>query len=430
MRGEIIAIGDELVSGRVVNTTSSFAAHCLFAAGYVTARITTVGDEPEAIEECLLAAIRRSNFVLVTGGLGPTTDDITNEVAAKVLSRPLVLYPEILAQLRNAESQLGLSPLPMRDKLALLPGGAEVLNPAGKAAGHLLVHNGVPLFFLPGVPEELEDHMVRQVLPRLARFVPQRHVLLQRTFKVFGLLETEINARFEDLEGSNETLSVGYYPNFPEVHVTVTVKDVEQGQAAANATFLAACDRVKERLGPAIVAEGEETLEEVVGRLLVEKGGRLGLAESCTGGLVAYRVTQVPGSSEWFERGVVTYSDLAKQEMLGVSSETLGRSGAVSEETALEMVEGICQRANVTHCLALTGIAGPTGGTQEKPVGTVYIALATPERTVVERFAFQGTRAMVQALAAEAALDWLRRFLVYGTYVPGYRSAPRSPKHS
>ncbi|MDL1957905.1 MAG: CinA family nicotinamide mononucleotide deamidase-related protein [Deltaproteobacteria bacterium] len=423
MHGEIIAIGDELVSGKVLNTTASFAANKLFSAGCQVTRITSIGDDPDDIEECLLTAIKRSKYVIITGGLGPTTDDITNEVTAKALGRPLVLNEMILEKIRRAKRRF-VNPVSLREKLAWLPEGAEILNPEGRAAGYLLVHQDIPLFFLPGVPGELEDHMVQRVIPRLNKFISKKLNIRQQTFKVFGLSETEINTLFENLESSRDGLSIGYYPNFPEVNVTATVKGLNPEKVAE--IFQMACNTIKQLLDKHVVAVNEETLEAIVGRLLLKNRGVLALAESCTGGLLSQRVTSIPGSSGWFERGVITYSDKSKEDLLGVSHETLSLYGAVSSQTAVEMANGVKRSAGTGYSLAITGIAGPASGTSQKPVGTVYIALSTPERTVVEQFRFFGTRHMIQALAAETALDWLRRYLSYGTYFPGYRPAEQT----
>ncbi len=383
-------------------------------------RITSIGDDPDDIEECLLTAIKRSEYVIITGGLGPTTDDITNDAVSKALKRDLVINEEILEKIRRAQ-QRPVNPIHLPEKLAWLPEGAEVLNPEGHAAGYLLIHDGTPLFFLPGVPEQLEEHMVQQVIPRLNKLIAKKMTVKQQTFKTFGLSETEINTMLEKLESNQDGLSIGYYPNFPEVNVTATVKGLNPEEVES--TFNTACETIEQLLDRCLVAMDENTLEAVLGRLLLENDGNLALAESCTGGLLSKRVTGIPGSSEWFDRGVIAYSNKSKQDLLGVSGETLSRYGAVSSQTAGEMANGVKRLADTSYSLAVTGIAGPTGGTPQKPVGTVYIGLATREQTVVERFFFPGTRHTVQALAAETALDWLRRHLIYGTYVPGYRPA-------
>ncbi len=412
MFGEIIAIGDELISGKVLNTTSTFAAKKLFSAGYPIRRITSIGDDPRDIEECLIQAIGRSYFVLVTGGLGPTDDDITNEVVAKALGRPLVANQTVMALFERAKAYGHRHSDKFMKKLAMMPEGAEFLNPKGHAAGYLLVHEGIPLFFLPGVPDQLEDHVVNQVIPRLKRLIDKGLTIRQKTFKVFGLQETEINDLVDQIEVGSQGIIIGYYPNFPEVHVTVTVKGEQSPEVEAS--FYGMCQRLQELLGQQVVAQDDETLEEVTGQLLMDKNGMLALAESCTGGLIAHRVTRIPGSSQWFERGVVTYSNQAKQDILGVPKQVLSQHGAVSSQTAIAMVEGVRKISGVQYTLAVTGIAGPTGGLPDKPVGTVYIALSAPEGTKVHRFLFPGDRHMIQDLTAETALDWLRRHLSFG----------------
>jgi nicotinamide-nucleotide amidase len=258
MNGEIIAIGDELVSGKVLNTTASFAANKLFTAGCQVTRITSIGDNPDDIEECLLAAIKRSKYVIITGGLGPTTDDITNEVTSKALGRPQVLNEIILEKIRRAKQRSANSVF-LREKLAWLPEGAEVLNPEGRAAGYLLIHQDIPLFFLPGVPKELEDHLINRVIPMLSRFVPEKIYIRQQTFKVFGLSETEINNLFEKLESSQDGLSIGYYPNFPEVNVTATVKGPDSEKVAE--IFHMACNTIEQMLGIHVVAVNKKLLK-------------------------------------------------------------------------------------------------------------------------------------------------------------------------
>ncbi len=422
MHGEIIAIGDELVAGRTVNTTSSFTARKLFDAGYSIRRITVIGDDIPLIVECLGRAISRSKFLIITGGLGPTTDDITNEAVSRALGRPLEENRQILEKIRECEARHGVTyDHTFKQKLSMLPAGAEVLNPDGYAAGYMLQQEGIPLFFLPGVPEQLEKHVVNQVIPRLVRLLGTGRSVMHKTFKTFGLSEIEINARLARVESGYPGLAIGYYPNFPEVHVSVTIKGGDS--ALTRDACKSACSEIRAILGMNIIAEDDESIESVTGRLLVRRRAMVSVAESCTGGLLGQRFTSVPGSSAWFERGVATYTNRAKEEMLGVRSATLAQYGAVSRQTAEEMAIGIRRISGTGYGLSITGIAGPSGGTDEKPVGTVYIALSTPEKTVPHHFYFPGSREKVRELAAETAIDWLRRHLLDGSYVPGYRPA-------
>ncbi len=422
MYGEIIAIGDELVSGKTVNTTSSFAARRLFDTGYSVRRIVVIGDDIPLIVECLNKSVQRCRFLIITGGLGPTADDITNEAVSRAFELPLIENQQILRKISDCEKRHGLSyDETFKRKLSMLPEGAELLNPDGHAAGYMLMHGGIPLFFLPGVPHQLENHVVEQVIPRLREILGKGRSVMQKTFKIFGLSEIEVNARLSRIESRYSGLSIGYYPNFPEVHVTVTLKG--QSSDETRSACLDACSAIRNALGLYVIAEDDDTLEAVTGRLLVEKHAMVSVAESCTGGLLGQRLTDVSGSSAWFDRGITTYTNRAKEELLNVPHEFIEKYGAVSSQVAESMAEGVKKLSRTAYALSITGIAGPTGGSVEKPVGTVYIALSTPERTEAKRFFFPGGRDKVRATAAETALDWLRRHLTDGSFVPGYRPA-------
>jgi len=410
MRGEILAIGDELTSGRVRNTTSGLAARCLFAAGHEIVAMTTVGDMPALIGTALHTALDRAQFVLVTGGLGATSDDLTNEAVAQALSRPTTLNHEVRAALvrhgvalPNADQKAG-----GLEKLAWLPAGAKALKPGAGMAGHLLVHEGVPVFFLPGVPHEMEELLADCVLPELRRLDPGgASAPRQRLFKVFGLPETEINRRLVPLETAITGLTVGYYPVYPEVHVSLTLRGV------ATDDRLATADRaVREALGPFLYGTAADSLATVVGALLRQQGLTLAVAESCTGGRVAAELTAAAGSSEFFLGGVVAYSNVLKEGLLGVPAAVLTDQGAVSIATATAMATGIRERTRAAVSVAVTGIAGPGGGSPDKPVGTVCFGLADAGQTRALTRHFQGKRWQIQAMASQQALDLLRRRLL------------------
>lgn len=410
MIGEIIAIGDELTSGRILNTTSYFAASQLFAAGHEITAMTTIGDDPKLIGSTLLGSLGRSDFVVVTGGLGATSDDLTSEAVADALDRPSTFYPDILAQIRagtrNAPAELRLS----LEKLAWLPAGAHALKYDAGMAGYFLVHEHKPVFFLPGVPHEMEELLVATVISRLAVWEGEEvRQVRQRLYRVTGLIEKEVNDRLDHLVDGEERIKIGYYPVFPEVHVSLTVVGDNEQEAES---LLAATDRlIREKLGENCYGTELETLEAVVGRLLVEKGLTLGLAESCTGGLISHRITRVPGSSEYFLGGMVVYSNVLKQQLLGVDSKILEDFGAVSSATARAMAEGVRRVTGADVTLSVTGIAGPTGGTPEKPVGTVCFALAVGDQLEDFRFCFSGERWQVQEASCHKALYLLRSAL-------------------
>ncbi|MGB9712168.1 MAG: CinA family nicotinamide mononucleotide deamidase-related protein [Dissulfurimicrobium sp.] len=413
MYGEIIAIGDELVTGRVQNTTSTFAANRLFLAGYQVKGITMIGDDAEAIKAALLSAMTRANFVIITGGLGPTSDDITNEAVAKALGRRLVVNEDILKKVYAERRVWGDTPDIMLEKLAFLPEGAEFLNPDGHASGYVIIDKGVFIFCLPGVPKQLEYLLTTQVIPRIEAAFSSGFITRQRTFKVFGLQETEINVIVNRLLEEMDGINAGYYPDFPEVCLVVSAMGLDKDEV--DKRFVKICREVEVALGESLIGTDGDTQESLAGALLSAKGESLAVAESCTGGLVAHRITGIPGSSQWFERGVISYSNRSKMEMIGVLPETLDRYGAVSRNVGIEMAEGIKKTAGTTYGLAITGFAGPGGGTASEPVGAVYIALSTPESTSCERFLFSGSRHEIQILSAETALDWLRRRLKYGS---------------
>jgi len=403
MIGEIIAIGNELTSGRVLNTTSFFAANRLFTAGHEIVAMATVGDKPAMIAEALTKAIGRADFVIVTGGLGATSDDLTNETVAQTLQRPATFYPEILAEIKTLSTAEGRPADCLLEKLAWLPKGAEVLEPGARMAGYLLVHAEKPIFFLPGVPHEMRHLLAEKVIPRLAAWPGGgARKIAERSYKLFGIGETEVNEQLASLEKMDSRIRIGYYPVFPEVHLSAIAIAEEESEAAR---LIALADgEIRLRLGSYILACGDQTLEGEIGRLLSGRGEVLAIAESCTGGLVAARITKVAGSSRYFLGGVVAYSNDLKERLLSVPAATLRQHGAVSAETAAAMAEGVRHRTGADIGVAVTGIAGPSGGSSEKPVGTVYIAVADAAGTQAHHFLFTGHRWQIQELACQTAL--------------------------
>lgn len=408
MKGEIIAIGDELTTGRTRDSNSAFAAKELFRAGHELLAIATIGDTPEEIGAMLKRAVARSDFVIVTGGLGATSDDLTNEAVSKALARPIVLYHDILLRLQRQAPVPGKHPM---EKMAWLPEGSEILKPDATMAGHLLFVDGTPVFFLPGVPHEMHELMQNQVLPRLATHGQQSRFVRQQVFKIHGLPETEINRRMADLKHGEE-ITIGYYPIFPDVHLVLTV--VGADETNLDAILSDAGQQIMSLLGDSIFAIDNGTMEETVVRLLRNAKKTIALAESCTGGMIASRITDISGASACFLGSIVAYSNQLKTSLLGVAETTLAGHGAVSEETAREMAEGVRRKTGADLGLSVTGIAGPDGGSPEKPVGTVYIALATSSHTLCQRFSFGGSRWQVRKATCQEGLDLVRRLPMDG----------------
>ncbi|MBU0480332.1 MAG: competence/damage-inducible protein A [Proteobacteria bacterium] len=411
MIGEIIAIGDELTSGRILNTTSYFAASQLFAAGHEIVAMTTVGDDPGLIGRTLLTSLERAEFVVVTGGLGATTDDLTSEAVADALDRPSIFYPDILAQIKNSSRETSREVLHSLEKLAWLPEGAHALKYDAGMAGYFLVHEGKPVFFLPGVPHEMKELLVETVISRLAVWQGEEvRQVRQRLYRLFGLPEVEINRRIGHLEKYGPQVKIGYYPVFPEVHVSLTVSGKERSEV--DVLTRDSENEIFSRLGEHLFGVENETLEMVVGRMLAGKKLTLAVAESCTGGRIGHRLTKVPGSSDYFLGGVIAYSNGLKEKLLGVPARTLLDHGAVSSETARAMAEGVRQATGADIGISVTGIAGPSGGSAEKPVGTVCFGLAISGGTRDFRHTFGGDRRQVQEISSSQALDIVRRFLM------------------
>lgn len=409
MIGEIIAIGDELTSGRILNTTSGFAASQLFAAGHEIFAMHTIGDTPDLIGEALKRAISRVDFVIVTGGLGATTDDLTNKAVSDALNRPPTLYREILSQIQphiqgNKNDTLFL------EKLAWLPEGAEILNTESRMAGYLLVYDTTPIFFLPGIPSQMKELLVEHVLPCLAGWsTSERNHIRQRVYRTFGATENMINRELQHIEKTPK-IRIGYYPVESDVHVSLTV--IGQSHEESDTLFNQADAEIMHSLGDKIYGFNHESIATVIGDLLKERGWMISVAESCTGGLLASKITEVPGSSEWFSGGVIAYSNELKQKLLAVDNSLIAEYGAVSVPVARAMVEGVATITASRVAVSVTGIAGPAGGTEDKPVGTVFFGIFTNNKVTEHHYTFSGSRKEIQEITAQTALDLVRRTLL------------------
>ena len=417
MYGEIITIGNELAAGRTLDLNSWYAAGRLTASGLRVIRITSVGDNYEMISEALNRAVASSRFVIVTGGLGATEDDVTNEMVAKALKRPLCLHQQMYelikghAKLRDFEMTASL------EKMAWMPEGSKMLNPEGNACGFSLHEKGVHLYFLPGVPDQMRYLMEKFVLPEILSLYKTLPVLRQRILKLYGLNEPGIAEIFKKLQGRTGDIIFGFYPHFPENHITISLRGKDES------TVIKTLDRTEEKvrqlIGPYVFAAGTQTMEAVVGHALVEKNVTLAVAESCTGGLIGHRLTSVAGSSNYYLGGVIVYSNQSKLDLLQVDPETLQAKGAVSNETVEQMACGVRKKLKSKLGLAVTGIAGPAGGSGSKPVGTVHIGLATKDKAVSREYRFWGNRAQVKLNTSMMALDWVRRYLNGNPFLSG-----------
>lgn len=409
MKGEIIAIGDELTSGRILNSTSALAARQLFLLGHEVGAMLTIGDEPELIGEALTRALARADFVLVTGGLGATTDDLTNEAVAKALHLNTITNPCVQANIDSRLAKGEISCAASLAKLTQLPEGAEVLDDECRMAGYLLHHQGKPIYLLPGVPPQMEILLRDKVLPGLQALDAARAVpVTQRVYRTCGLYEIEINKRLQALE--QDGVQIGYYPVGAEVHVSLTGHGMVQG--VADPQFVRADAIIRAALGEDLYGIDQESLATVTGRLLLERGWMLATAESCTGGLIGASLTEAAGSSRWFRGGVIAYANGIKEELLDVTPSLLVRHGAVSAEVARAMAQGAANRLGCAIAVAATGIAGPGGGSDDKPVGTVYLGLCCNGQLSDRRCHFYGARRQIQEKTAQTAMDMVRRALL------------------
>ncbi len=414
MIGEIIAIGNELTSGRIHNTTSGFAARHLFEAGYDIHAMHTIGDSPLLIGEALQRALRHVDFIIVTGGLGATDDDLTNEAVSKALNRPTLPNFEILSLIRDKLVELSSKESSRLEKLAWLPEGANPLNPGAKMSGYMLVHDEKPIFFLPGVPSQMQKLLVEDVMPQLATWPSGKKLsTMQKLFKIFNLTEVEVNQRISSLD-LPDNVQIGYYPVFPEVHLSLTVRD--HSPERLEESFQYSSELIREALSPAVFGYDRESMELVVGRLLKKAGMQLATAESCTGGLISHKLTTIPGSSSYFLGGVTSYANSLKMSLLNVAEADLINYGAVSEQVARTMADSIKKITGAEIGVSVTGIAGPDGGSAAKPVGTVFIGLATPEDTTIHEYHFSGDRHQIQEITTQTALDLIRSYLLVNKF--------------
>ncbi len=410
MKAEIITIGGELLDGSQVDLNASYLGSRLTSLGALVVRISTVPDVVDDIEEATARALERADLVITTGGLGVTADDRTKHAVARLFGRKLVLDEDVLDAVR-ARFEARNVPMPeINIAMAMLPEGARCIeNQRGTAPGLLFERGKALLFVLPGVPVELRSMFENFVSPFLEG-KGLRRLAQERLIRTTGLAESEIAERIEQLARRLARTDVVYLPS----PTGVDLKVIGSGQTPVEAAKTAekSQEKLAAKLEPYVYARGDESLEKVVGYLLSMGGSTLSVAESCTGGRVGWRLTRVPGSSDYFKGGVIAYSDDLKKRLLGVKAGVLKRHGAVSEETALAMARGVRDKCATDYGLAITGVAGPGGGTATKPVGMVFVAVVGGAGERVRELRLAGGRGSIRRGACQAALDLLRRLLL------------------
>jgi nicotinamide-nucleotide amidase len=416
MELELVTIGNELLLGFTLDTNAAELATALSAAGARLVRSTTVSDGPEAIRDAVRDALARTGFVITTGGLGPTRDDVTKKVVAELFDAPLELDTAYLAELRKRFERLGRGPMPEKNRTqAEIPRGAQALeNRWGTAPGLWLEGGPGVVVMLPGVPREMRGLLETQVVPLVAARVARGRptVTRSRLLRTTGIAESALADELEGVDEQIAPLTLAYLPSLEGVDLRLTAWDTEA--RVADQALEGAVRTVRPLLGRRYYGEESDDLAAVVIDGLLRGGHRLATAESCTGGLVSQRLTAVPGASAVYVGGVVAYANEVKEEVLGVPADLLARHGAVSEEAALAMAQGVAGRLGAGAAMAVTGIAGPGGGTADKPVGTVYVAARLGAAERVARLGLPGDREAVRCRSAQAALDLLRGLLAGG----------------
>ncbi len=404
MTSEIIVIADEVLLGQTLDTNSHFIAQQMVGIGQPVNTVTVIGDDKDVMLTAFREAYHRSDVVLITGGLGPTHDDKTKEVIARFFDLPIIFRNDILEAVRERfkERQLPLNDS-TREQAQFPEGATPIPNRYGSAPGIWIEREGRFYGAMPGIPAEMKSMMTDFVIPRLRKRCEGRDTTRFRSLHTFGIMESTLFEMLDNREEIEQNAKLAFLPSYKGVILRLTAhgKSLE----AANELLRRAERLVRDKVGSYIIGDGENfSIEEVVGRLLRERGWKLVTAESCTGGLLSKRLTDIPGSSDWFERGWVTYSNESKHEELGVPAELIEKHGAVSPEVAEAMAEGALRRSKGNVALSLTGVAGPGGGTEEKPVGLVYIGYATASTVMHKRHIFPDKRDVNRERSATAAL--------------------------
>lgn len=407
---ELISVGTEILLGNIVNTNAAYLSEKCAAFGLSLYYQCSVGDNEERLTETLNTALSRSDIVILSGGLGPTKDDLTKEVAAKVMNRELVLHEESKQSIAAYFEKRNVKPTDNNWKQAMIPEGAIVVpNDNGTAPGVIIEENGKHVILLPGPPNELVPMFEKGIIPYLSKL--QSEVICSQTVKICGQGESKVETQIADLMDGQSNPTIAPYAKTGEVHLRVTAK--AENEKEAKKLIKPMVKELKSRFGEDIYTTDENTtLEKAVVDLLLAKELTVATVESCTGGMLSARLTNVPGVSEVFKVGNITYSNKAKRKSVGVKKATLDKYGAVSEQVAKEMAKGSANVTKADVTVAITGIAGPDGGSEEKPVGLVYIACFVCGTTTVKRYQFSGNRNKVRESTVSAALTLMRRCIL------------------
>jgi nicotinamide-nucleotide amidase len=409
-KAEIIAVGSELLTPEKFDTNSLWITEKLNEIGIQVILKTVVGDDVDLLKEITIAALRRSDIVILTGGLGPTEDDITRQAVSEALERKLIYDEEVARQIEEKFARLNRQMPEINKRQAFIVEGARILaNHNGTAVGMFIEHSGKKVIVLPGPPRENQP-MFEEVLS-LLKLSTDGSIFKRRLLRVSGMGESAVDEAIAPIYSSYKDVQTSILFNRSEIEIHLTAKGKSEKEVEEKLEKLSL--KIAEKLGVAVFSLNGETMEEVVGRLLAERKETLAVAESCTGGLIGARITDVAGASSYFLQGVIAYANEAKIELLDVPSKLIEEHGAVSAEVAEAMASGIRKKANSDYGISVTGIAGPSGGTKEKPVGLVFIGYSDRDETKSIKMILPGDRYLIRWRASQAALDYLRRKILH-----------------
>ncbi len=411
MKAEIITIGDEILIGQIIDTNSAWIAEQFNLSGIEIYQITSVHDDSEHIMEALKNAEEKVDLVIFTGGLGPTKDDITKHTLCEYFNTKMVFHEPTFEHIKQRFKNRNIDLNKLNRDQALVPETCTVLpNKAGTAPGMWFEKNDTIFVSVPGVPFEMKYLVENEILPRLQNNGKTK-AIFHKTVQTQGLPESMLAQRIENWENSlPKNIKLAYLPNPMSVRLRLSAMGSDLNELKRQVQD--EIERLKQLIPDHIFGFDNETLAEVIGRILLENGLTLAVAESCTGGYISHLITSISGSSGWFKGGVTAYSNEIKQNLLGVSENSLHSYGAVSEQVVREMAEGARKKLHTDFAVATSGIAGPAGGTEEKPVGTVWIAIAGPGKTVAEKFVFGDNRERNIIRSSQTALQFLRRAIL------------------
>lgn len=411
MKAEIISIGSEILRGQIIDTNANFIAKKLVESGIDLEHISAVSDKPESLLSTLKLALQRSGLIITTGGLGPTEDDITYQTIARALNLKLIKYPEAEENLKRILKKINKTISPSNLKQVYLPEGAKIIiNQYGTAPAMILEKDNKIICSFPGVPYEMKNLIEENLIPYLKEKFPPSMIKKSKILKITGLGESSVNELIRDYMNKQTNFSFGIYANPEDIQIQITTQALTEKETEK--LLQSSANRLTKILGNYVYGTDKQSLEEVVGNLLKTKKLKVAVAESCTGGMLGEMITRIPGSSEYFQGGVISYNVRIKEDLLKVSSKVIRKYGEVSRQVAKLMAEGVRINCHSDIGISITGIAGPGGATEKKKVGLAYMALANGKKTVTQKHQLFGSRQLIRLRSARRALNMLRMYLM------------------